>query len=149
VRPLPRSPPFLVTGCWSPVTDPLTAGGREGSLFVAGSRSQVAGSSGRRNGDFDVIESAATAAHAAPKPRILLVEDEPLVGMLLDEDLGELGFAVVGPVADVVSAVDVAGSADFEAAIIDLRLGQANAYPVAETLAARGIPFALTSGLPH
>lgn len=69
--------------------------------------------------------------------------------MLLDEDLGELGFTVVGPVADVVSAVDMAGRADFEAAIIDLRLGQANAYPVAETLAARGIPFALTSGLPH
>ena len=69
--------------------------------------------------------------------------------MLLDEDLGELGFAVVGPVADVVSAVDVAERAEFEAAIIDLRLGQANAYPVAETLAARGIPFALTSGLPH
>jgi len=91
----------------------------------------------------------ATSAAAVPKPRVLLVEDEPLIGLLFDEQLDELGFAVLGPVVDVSAAVDMAGSADFEAAIVDLRLGQANAYPVAETLAARGIPFALTSGLPH
>ena len=78
--------------------------------------------------------------------RILLVEDEMLVSMLLEDLLTDLGCEVVGPVAQLGRAVDLATVASFDAALLDLNVDGTEVYPVAHILAERGIPFAFVTG---
>jgi CheY-like chemotaxis protein len=77
--------------------------------------------------------------------RILLVEDEPLIGAMTEEWLGDLGHEVVGPAIDGASALRLA-EAEIDAAIVDLSLGRDNGYPVADILIARRVPFAFATG---
>jgi CheY-like chemotaxis protein len=79
-------------------------------------------------------------------PRILVVDDEPLVSMLVEDWLVELGCEVVGPARSVQEGLDMAGSADLDGAILDINLGGNNSYAVAETLERRGVPFAFATG---
>jgi CheY-like chemotaxis protein len=79
-------------------------------------------------------------------PRIFLVEDEALVGMLVRDYLEELGCAVEGPVSDLNEAVKAAKTCNFDAAVLDLNLGGASAYPLAELLQGHGIPFMFVTG---
>ena len=83
----------------------------------------------------------------ASKPRVLVVEDDPLIAMLMEQFLHELGCACVGPVLDLPSALNQARHGSFEGAILDLVLGGENAYSVAEALAGRGIPFGFASAV--
>jgi CheY-like chemotaxis protein len=76
----------------------------------------------------------------------LLVEDEPLVAMMMGEALRELGFSVIGPCVTAADAVATIGSTDVRAAILDVNLDGALVYPVAELLVARDIPFAFITG---
>src|ERR1700757_478560 len=78
--------------------------------------------------------------------RILVVEDEMLVSMLLVDALGDHGYQVVGPASRVDTAVVLAATESFDAALLDLNIGGKPVYPVAEILAGRGIPFAFVSG---
>ena len=79
-------------------------------------------------------------------PRILVVDDEPLVSMLVEDWLVELGCEVVGPARSVQQGLDIAGSAYLDGAILDVNLGGKNSFLVAETLKRRGVPFAFTTG---
>jgi CheY-like chemotaxis protein len=79
-------------------------------------------------------------------PRILVVDDEPLVSMLVENWLVELGCEVVGPARSVQQGLDMAGSAELDGAILDVNLGGYNSYLVAEALKQRGVPFAFTTG---
>jgi DNA-binding response OmpR family regulator len=79
-------------------------------------------------------------------PRILILDDEPLVSMLVEDWLVELGCEVVGPARSVQQGLDIAGSAELDGAILDVNLGGKNSYQVAETLKQRGVPFAFTTG---
>jgi DNA-binding response OmpR family regulator len=79
-------------------------------------------------------------------PRILVVDDEPLISMLLEDWLTELGCEVVGPASSLAEALSLAGSACLDGAIIDVRLGNEDCYPVAHALRARDVPFALATG---
>ena len=79
-------------------------------------------------------------------PRILVVDDEPLVSMLMVDWLVELGCEVVGPARSVQQGLDMAGSAELDGAILDVNLGANNSYAVAETLKQRGVPFAFATG---
>lgn len=78
--------------------------------------------------------------------RILIVEDEVLVSMLIEDIVGDFGCVVVGPAARVDEALSLAGSEDIDAALLDLNLGGARSLPVADLLAQRGIPFVFMSG---
>lgn len=78
--------------------------------------------------------------------RVLVVEDEMLVSMLLEDMLTDCGCEVVGPAADVDAALDLATSAQIDAAILDLNLGGRRSFPVAEALRDRGVPYAFASG---
>jgi CheY-like chemotaxis protein len=80
--------------------------------------------------------------------RVLVVEDEALIALLLEDMLIELGAIFVGPFANLAAAVAAAGQDDFDVALIDLNLGAERADDVAAVLAGRGIPFALASGEP-
>ena len=79
-------------------------------------------------------------------PRILVVDDEPLISMLVEDWLVELGCEVVGPARSVQQGLDIAGSADLDGAILDVNLGGKTSYAVAETLKQRGVPFAFVTG---
>ena len=78
--------------------------------------------------------------------RILLVEDENLIALLLEDMLAELGHSVVGPVARLEKAREMAQREAIDLAILDVNINGEQAYPVAEALAARGIPFIFSTG---
>jgi DNA-binding response OmpR family regulator len=79
-------------------------------------------------------------------PRILVLDDEPLISMLMEDWLNELGCEVVGPARSLEHGLDLASKAEFDAAILDVNLGGQNSFSVANTLKLRGIPFAFATG---
>ena len=77
--------------------------------------------------------------------RVLIVEDEALIGFLLEEMIQDLGYEVAG----VASSLDRAMAAeprDYDIAILDVLLNGVNVYPFADRLAAEGKPFAFATG---
>lgn len=78
--------------------------------------------------------------------RILIVEDEVLVAMLLEELLSGMGHKVVASIARVGEAIRFADHADVDLAILDVNLHGANSFPVASALRRRGIPFIFATG---
>ncbi|MEA2874135.1 MAG: hypothetical protein QOH67_4111 [Hyphomicrobiales bacterium] len=91
-------------------------------------------------------ESAAVRAAPLRARRVMVVEDEALVALVLADQLAELGLSVVGPCSTVAEAKAVADKGDFEAAILDVNLGGELVYPVADLLTSRGIPFVFVTG---
>src|SRR3974377_1486493 len=77
--------------------------------------------------------------------RILLVEDEAMIGMMMRELLSDYGIFVVGPCCTLNEALAEAAG-DFEGAFLDLNLSGDFVYPVAERLRERNIPFAFVTG---
>jgi CheY-like chemotaxis protein len=80
------------------------------------------------------------------KPRVLLVEDEALVAMMIQETMTEFGFQVIGPVSTASEALAAARNSQFEAAVLDINLGDGMVYTVAEILSKRGVPFVFVTG---
>jgi DNA-binding response OmpR family regulator len=79
--------------------------------------------------------------------RILIVEDEPLIAMMLEDFLGALDKVHVATCDSVQSALATIANEPVDAAIIDINLsGGEKSWPVADELAKRGIPFILSSG---
>jgi CheY-like chemotaxis protein len=78
--------------------------------------------------------------------KVLVVEDEALVSMLVEDMLTDLGCLVVGPAAEIEEALRLVGDADIDAALLDVNLGGRPIFPVADALKARGVPFAFASG---
>jgi CheY-like chemotaxis protein len=78
--------------------------------------------------------------------RVLLVEDEILVAMMMRDILTDLGFTVVGPFSRLSEAMVAAVHEDIDAGIIDINLGGEFVYPVADVLAARKLPFVFVTG---
>lgn len=81
--------------------------------------------------------------------RILIVEDETLVSMVIEEALKDLGCAIVGPVATRDGALALAKAEPLDGALLDVNLGGEPVYPVADALFSRGIPFAFVTGYGH
>ena len=79
-------------------------------------------------------------------PRLLVVEDEYLIRMLLEDMLAELGYDVAAAVGTLAEASELAAHGDFSAAILDVNLDGQEIYPVAEILAKRGLPFVFVTG---
>ncbi len=78
--------------------------------------------------------------------RLLVVEDELLVSMLIQEILGELGATVAGPYARLSDGLAAAKAERFDGAILDLNLAGESADPLADLLLARGVPFVFITG---
>ena len=79
--------------------------------------------------------------------RILVVEDEALIAMDLEWTLRERGCEVVGPVATLDEAVRAAATEQpLDGAVLDVNLGRERVFPVADVLAARGVPFLFLTG---
>jgi two-component SAPR family response regulator len=78
--------------------------------------------------------------------RILVVEDELLIAVVIEEILLDLGCIVVGPISRLDVALQRAKHDDLEGAILDVNIRGDSVYPVAEELLSRGVPFVLSSG---
>jgi PAS domain S-box-containing protein len=78
--------------------------------------------------------------------KILLAEDEALVGIMMQEELSSLGFSVIGPITAATRALAIAEEAQLSGAILDINLGGEPIYPVAEALARRAIPYVFVTG---
>ncbi len=80
---------------------------------------------------------------------ILIVEDEIMVALQLKNDLETAGHKVVALTTNVAQGIDLASSSEFDAALLDICLGEHLSTPVADTLLGRGIPFAFITGFGH
>ena len=82
--------------------------------------------------------------------RVLVVEDEALIAMLVAEGLSDAGAEVVGPAFSVNKALGLiecaASDGGLSAAVLDINLGGAAVSPVADRLAALGVPFVYATG---
>jgi CheY-like chemotaxis protein len=78
--------------------------------------------------------------------KVLIVEDEPLISMMLEDFLDSLGHQVAGTCENVRDALDRVEQGGFDVAIIDVNLNGQQVWPVADRLAARGIPYVLATG---
>ncbi|GEP10801.1 response regulator [Methylobacterium gnaphalii] len=78
--------------------------------------------------------------------RILVVEDDYFLADDLQRRLRASGAIVLGPVPSVEGALGLVDRETVDAASIDVKLGVEMAYPVADALRARGVPFLLTTG---
>lgn len=79
--------------------------------------------------------------------RILVVEDELMIGMLIDDLLKEAGCDVVGPMPRLAPALQAAGTEErLDGAVLDINLAGELVSPVADRLAERGVPFVFLTG---
>jgi DNA-binding response OmpR family regulator len=84
--------------------------------------------------------------HGLAGYRILVVEDEAVIALLIEQNLLDLGCQVVGPVGSLAAALTLARDEDIDGAILDVTIRGGKVYPVAEILRSRGIPLVLASG---
>jgi CheY-like chemotaxis protein len=92
------------------------------------------------------MTSALEPQTAIRAKRILVVEDELMIRMLLEDMLGELGYTITAEAARIDEALEAAQNADFDIAILDVNLNGQPISPVADALAARGMPFVFATG---
>ena len=78
--------------------------------------------------------------------RVLIVEDDVMIRMLIEDMLSDLGFAVAAEASKVHEALAAVNSTDIDIAILDVNLSGETTGPVAEALAARGTPFVFATG---
>jgi PAS domain S-box-containing protein len=96
---------------------------------------------------IDGVPSQTAASAIDPdEKRVLLVEDEPLVSMMLADMLSAFGHKVDGPYSRFSDAILAAKTNNLQAGILDVNLGGEKTYAVADILANRNIPFAFVTG---
>ena len=78
--------------------------------------------------------------------KVLVVEDEGIIAMLLEDMLTELGHDMVASAANIEDAQAEAANRQIDLAILDVNLGRQSSYPLASVLTARGIPYILATG---
>jgi DNA-binding response OmpR family regulator len=85
--------------------------------------------------------------HSLAGKRILIVEDEIIVALDLADKITADGAKAVGPVSTVSAALDVIANTELDGVILDVKLREEMAFPVADVLADRHIPFVFMTGL--
>jgi DNA-binding response OmpR family regulator len=78
--------------------------------------------------------------------RVMVVEDELLVAMMIEDILLELDCVVIGPYTNLADALNAAATEQMDLAVLDVNLRGEKIYPVAKTLSDRAVPFLLLSG---
>lgn len=78
--------------------------------------------------------------------RVLVVEDEMMILIMIEGMLGDLGCADITSAATIEQALSVMDAQAFDAACLDVNLNGYESYPIADALAASGVPFAFSTG---
>ncbi len=81
-----------------------------------------------------------------PGTRVLIVEDEALIAMLIEDYLDDLGCEIVGTASRLEDGLRKATDLQIDVAVLDINLAGTLSYPIAEVLSARNIPFIFASG---
>ena len=77
---------------------------------------------------------------------VLIIEDEPLISMMMEDFLDVLGHTVAGTADCVTDALAQVEAGGFDVAILDVHLRDGVCWPVADALVAKGFPFLLATG---
>lgn len=97
----------------------------------------------------DLKESAPDAPvslESAGAPRVLVVEDETLVGMEMTDSLQRAGWEVVGPASTIESGIELAERPNLAVAVLDVSIHGRLVYPIADLLSRRGVPIVFCTG---
>lgn len=78
--------------------------------------------------------------------KILIVEDETMIAIMLEDMLDELGYGVAGIAAKTPQALELIDRVPIDAAILDLNLAGQDSYDIAAALEERGVPFLFSTG---
>jgi CheY-like chemotaxis protein len=90
-------------------------------------------------------DAVMSAISGGPR-KVVVVEDEPLIVMLIADMLDELGHRLVGSCGTVEEALQLVQREDVDVVLLDIDLGGKSGYVVADALVGRGIAFVLMSG---
>jgi|HubBroStandDraft_2_1064218.scaffolds.fasta_scaffold120342_2 CheY-like chemotaxis protein len=96
--------------------------------------------------NFTADDTLGCPMHPHPPTRILVVEDETMIAMLIEDMLCNLGCVTVGPAYNVAKALELIQSERFDAAILDVNLAGERTTPVAQALHIKSIPFFFATG---
>lgn len=77
---------------------------------------------------------------------VLIIEDEPLIAMMIEDFIDMLGHTVAGTADCVPDALAEVEAGNFDVAILDVHLRDGVCWPVADALVAKGKPFLLATG---
>jgi two-component sensor histidine kinase/CheY-like chemotaxis protein len=83
---------------------------------------------------------------APPAPRLLLVEDEVLVGLFMGEMLEDMDFSVTEPCRTLADGLAAAKAEKFDGAVLDMNLNGESVYPLADLLTSLDVPFIFVTG---
>jgi CheY-like chemotaxis protein len=78
--------------------------------------------------------------------KVLVVEDEMMIAMLIEDMLDELGCKLVGPATNVPRALELIGKERVEVAVLDLNLDGKDTYAIADALRQKNVPFIFATG---
>jgi CheY-like chemotaxis protein len=78
--------------------------------------------------------------------KILVVEDEMMIAMLIEDMLDEFGCKLVGPATNVPRALELIARENVEIAVLDLNLDGQNTYAIADALQQKNVPFIFATG---
>lgn len=99
---------------------------------------------------FRPVWNSSKVAHMSESPligrKILVVEDEPMIVMLIESLLEELGCVVADVAARPAPALGIIDTTEIDAAILDVNLNGDDSFGIATVLADRRIPFVFATG---
>ncbi len=78
--------------------------------------------------------------------KVLVVEDEMMIAMLIEDMLDEPGCTLVGPATNVPRALDLIDKEQVEVAVLDLNLDGQDTYAIADALQRKNLPFIFATG---
>jgi CheY-like chemotaxis protein len=93
-----------------------------------------------------MTRKAAGKSDGQAKRRVLIVEDEMMVAMLIEDVLTDNGFEIAGLASNIDQALELVGRERVDAVVLDLNLNGCRTFPVAAELTRRGIPFIFSTG---
>ncbi|HEX4118730.1 MAG TPA: response regulator [Rhizomicrobium sp.] len=93
-----------------------------------------------------IVPVAAREASSSLQRRLLLVEDEVLVGLFMGEMLEDMDFSVTDPCRTLADGMAAAKAEKFDGAVLDMNLNGESVYPLADLLASQDVPFIFVTG---
>jgi CheY-like chemotaxis protein len=78
--------------------------------------------------------------------RVLVVEDEAMIAMLIEDMLLGMGCTMLGPAADTARALSIIEDHQFDVAVLDVNLGGERTTSIAASLRAKNVPFVFATG---
>jgi DNA-binding NtrC family response regulator len=95
-----------------------------------------------------VTGTGQAAAQLLAGKRVLIVEDESLISMLLEDIVADLGGVVAASASRVSRALEIVNRFEtpIDVAVLDVNVNGEEVFPIAQALAGRGVPFAFSTG---